>query len=39
MALKSTVFKLTLAVADIGRGYYRSHELMIARHPSEQTSA
>jgi uncharacterized protein YaeQ len=35
MALKSTIFKVTLAVADVGRGYYRDHELTIARHPSE----
>jgi len=35
MAQKSTIFKLTLAVADIGRGYYGDHELTIARHPSE----
>jgi uncharacterized protein YaeQ len=35
MALKSTIFEMTLAVADIGRGYYRDHELTIARHPSE----
>src|SRR6478735_1055421 len=35
MALKSTIFKVTLSVADVGRGYYRDHDLMIARHPSE----
>lgn len=35
MALKSTVFKATLAVADIDRGYYADHSLTIARHPSE----
>ena len=35
MALKATIFKLTLAVADVGRGYYRDHELTVARHPSE----
>lgn len=35
MALKSTVFKATLAVADIDRGYYADHALTIARHPSE----
>jgi uncharacterized protein YaeQ len=35
MALKSTIFKVTLGVADVGRGYYRDHELTIARHPSE----
>jgi uncharacterized protein YaeQ len=35
MALKSTIFKAELAVADIGRGYYRDHAVTIARHPSE----
>jgi uncharacterized protein YaeQ len=35
MALKSTIFKAELSVADIGRGYYRDHALTIARHPSE----
>lgn len=35
MALKSTIFKAELSVADIDRGYYRDHTLTIARHPSE----
>src|SRR5436190_15850914 len=35
MAQKSTIFKVALTVADIGRGYYRDHELTLARHPSE----
>ena len=35
MALKSTIFKADVAVADIDRGYYRDHALRIARHPSE----
>jgi uncharacterized protein YaeQ len=35
MALKSTVFKLELSVADIDRRYYRDHSLTLARHPSE----
>jgi uncharacterized protein YaeQ len=35
MALKSTIFKAELAVADIDRGYYRNHAVTIARHPSE----
>ena len=35
MALKSTIFKADLAVADIDRGYYRDHVLRIAQHPSE----
>src|SRR5579864_484594 len=35
MALKSTICKAELAVADIERGYYRDHAITIARHPSE----
>jgi uncharacterized protein YaeQ len=35
MALKSTVFKANLAVADIDHGYYADHVLTLARHPSE----
>jgi uncharacterized protein YaeQ len=35
MALKSTIVKAELSVADIDRGYYRDHALTIARHPSE----
>lgn len=35
MALKSTIFKVELSVADIDRGHYRDHALTIARHPSE----
>ena len=35
MALKSTIFKATLAVADIDHGYYADHALTLARHPSE----
>jgi uncharacterized protein YaeQ len=35
MALKSTIFKADLSVADIDRGYYADHSLTIARHPSE----
>jgi uncharacterized protein YaeQ len=35
MALKSTIFKAELSVADIDRGYYRDHVLTVARHPSE----
>lgn len=35
MALKSTIFKAELGVADIDRGYYRDHSLTLARHPSE----
>lgn len=35
MALKSTIFKATLNVADLDRGYYAEHNLTLARHPSE----
>ena len=35
MALKSTVFKANLQVADMERNYYQEHVLTIARHPSE----
>jgi len=35
MALKSTIFKASLAVADIDHGYYADHALTLARHPSE----
>jgi uncharacterized protein YaeQ len=35
MALRSTVFKAQLAVADMDRGRHAVHALTIARHPSE----
>lgn len=35
MALKSTIFKASLSIADMDRGYYADHTLTIARHPSE----
>lgn len=35
MALKSTIFKAHLQVADIDHGYYADHGLTLARHPSE----
>lgn len=35
MAIKSTIFKAQLAVADIDRGYYADLALTLARHPSE----
>ena len=35
MALKSTIFKLELSLADIDHGVYADHALTIARHPSE----
>ncbi|NYT86123.1 YaeQ family protein [Pollutimonas harenae] len=35
MALRATIFKLELHVADMDRNYYGSHVLTLARHPSE----
>lgn len=35
MALKATIFKATLNIADMDRHYYADHHLTIARHPSE----
>ena len=35
MALKSTIFKANLSIADIDHGYYADHNLTLARHPSE----
>ena len=35
MALKSTIFKANLQLADIDNSYYADHALMLARHPSE----
>jgi len=35
MALKSTVYKAELSVADMDRHYYQTHTLTLARHPSE----
>jgi uncharacterized protein YaeQ len=35
MALKSTIYKAALSVADIDHGYYADHALTLARHPSE----
>ncbi len=35
MAVKATIFKIDLEIADMDRGYYGSHALTIARHPSE----
>src|ERR1043165_3132879 len=35
MALKSTVFKANLSVADIDNAYYADESLTLARHPSE----
>jgi uncharacterized protein YaeQ len=35
LALKSTIYKARLDVADIDRNYYAEHQLTLARHPSE----
>ena len=35
MALKSTIFKIELQIADLDRNYYQNHTLTVARHPSE----
>ena len=35
MALKATIFKAHLSIADMDRQYYQDHHLTIARHPSE----
>ncbi|GAA3975612.1 YaeQ family protein [Allohahella marinimesophila] len=36
MALKATIFKVTLNIADMDRHYYADHQLTLARHPSEK---
>ncbi len=35
MALKSTIYKANLSIADIDNSYYADHALTLARHPSE----
>ena len=35
MALKATIFKADLQIADMDRNYYQNHALTLARHPSE----
>ncbi len=35
MAIKSTIFKATLQIADMDRYYYADHALTVALHPSE----
>jgi len=35
MALKATIFKANLQIADMERHYYKDHALTLARHPSE----
>lgn len=35
MAIKATIFKCELVISDLGRNYYDTCNLTIARHPSE----
>ena len=35
MALKATIYKAKVQIADMDRNFYADHELTIARHPSE----
>lgn len=35
MALKATIVKADLQISDLDRGYYASHGLTLAQHPSE----
>ncbi|MBW8191122.1 YaeQ family protein [Neiella marina] len=35
MALKSTIYKAAISIADMERHYYQDHQLTIAKHPSE----
>ena len=35
MALKSTIYKANLSIADIDHSCYEDHQLTLARHPSE----
>ncbi len=35
MALKATIYKIDLQIADMDRNYYAGHNLTLARHPSE----
>ena len=35
MALKSTIYKIDLSIADMDRQYYAQHSLTLAKHPSE----
>ena len=35
MAIKSTIFKASVQIADIDHSYYADHALTLARHPSE----
>ena len=35
MALKATIYKAQLQIADMDRNVYADHTVVIARHPSE----
>ena len=35
MAIKATIFKVNLQIADMERHYYQDHALTLAQHPSE----
>jgi uncharacterized protein YaeQ len=35
MAIKSTIYKIDLNIADMDRQYYAQHNLTLAKHPSE----
>jgi uncharacterized protein YaeQ len=35
MAIKSTIYKAELQISDLDRGYYHTHALTLAMHPSE----
>lgn len=35
MALKSTIYKMTIHISDMDRHYYHTHALTVAQHPSE----
>ncbi|GAA4024888.1 YaeQ family protein [Actimicrobium antarcticum] len=35
MAIKATIFKADIQIADMDRHYYQNHVLTLARHPSE----
>ncbi|WP_293760434.1 YaeQ family protein [uncultured Aquitalea sp.] len=35
MALTATVYKAALSISDMDRGYYATHNLTLAQHPSE----
>lgn len=35
MALKSTIYKIDVNIADMDRHYYQQHQLTLAKHPSE----